>query len=70
MGAGVIPLAVKDGEVLFLFQKTFTGRKAGQLIDFSNSRCKTHPVSATGRGRLKPNTAPFPGALATHSFPP
>jgi len=34
MGAGVIPLAVKDGEVLFLFQKTFSGRKVGYLIDF------------------------------------
>jgi len=34
MGAGVIPLTVKDGEVLFLFQKTFTGRKVGHLIDF------------------------------------
>ena len=34
MGAGVIPLTVKDGEVLFLFQKTFTGRKVGYLIDF------------------------------------
>ena len=34
MGAGVIPLAVNDGEVLFLFQKTFSGRKAGHLIDF------------------------------------
>lgn len=34
MGAGVIPLAVRNGEVLFLFQKTFTGRKVGYLIDF------------------------------------
>jgi len=34
MGAGVIPLTVKDGEVFFLFQKTFTGRKVGYLIDF------------------------------------
>ena len=34
MGAGVIPLAIKDGELLFLFQKTFSGRKAGTLIDF------------------------------------
>ena len=34
MGAGVIPLTVHDGEVLFLFQKTFTGRKVGYLIDF------------------------------------
>ena len=34
MGAGVIPLAVRDGELVFLFQKTFTGRKVGYLIDF------------------------------------
>ena len=34
MGAGVIPLTVHDKEVLFLFQKTFTGRKVGTLIDF------------------------------------
>jgi len=34
MGAGVIPLAVKDGVVQFLFQKTFTGRKVDYLIDF------------------------------------
>ena len=34
MGAGVIPFAVSDGKVYFLFQKTFTGRKAGYLIDF------------------------------------
>ena len=34
MGAGVIPLVIKDGELLFLFQKTFSGRKTGYLIDF------------------------------------
>jgi 8-oxo-dGTP pyrophosphatase MutT (NUDIX family) len=34
MGAGVIPFAVIDDEVHFLFQKTFTGRKVGYLIDF------------------------------------
>ena len=34
MGAGVIPFVVIDGEVYFLFQKTFTGRKVGYLIDF------------------------------------
>jgi 8-oxo-dGTP pyrophosphatase MutT (NUDIX family) len=34
MGAGVIPFAVIDGEVYFLFQRTFTGRKVGYLIDF------------------------------------
>ena len=34
MGAGVIPFAVIDGEVNFLLQKTFTGRKVGYFIDF------------------------------------
>lgn len=34
MGAGVIPLAVHNEEVWFLFQKTFSGRKVGTLIDF------------------------------------
>ncbi|MCU7935242.1 MAG: hypothetical protein KZQ99_10225 [Candidatus Thiodiazotropha sp. (ex Dulcina madagascariensis)] len=34
MGAGVIPFAVNDGSVSFLFQTTFTGRKVGYLIDF------------------------------------
>ena len=34
MSAGVIPFCVKDRRVLFLFQKTFSGRKAGHLVDF------------------------------------
>jgi 8-oxo-dGTP pyrophosphatase MutT (NUDIX family) len=34
MGAGVIPFSVYRGEVYFLFQSTFSGRKAGYLIDF------------------------------------
>jgi 8-oxo-dGTP pyrophosphatase MutT (NUDIX family) len=34
MGAGVIPVSIRSGEVLFLFQKTFSGRKAGYLVDF------------------------------------
>ncbi|MGB5439717.1 MAG: hypothetical protein WBN57_00855 [Gammaproteobacteria bacterium] len=34
MGAGVIPFALIAGEVNFLFQKTFTGRKVGYFIDF------------------------------------
>ena len=34
MGAGVIPFCVADGEVSFLFQTTFSGRKAGYLVDF------------------------------------
>ena len=34
MGAGVIPFAVINGEVCFLFQKTSSGRKVGYFIDF------------------------------------
>jgi hypothetical protein len=34
MGAGVLPFTVADGKVSFLFQTTFSGRKAGYLIDF------------------------------------
>ena len=34
MGAGVIPFAVSDNQVYFLFQFTFSGRKTGYLIDF------------------------------------
>ncbi len=34
MGAGVIPFAVSDGIVYFLFQTTFAGSKAGYLVDF------------------------------------
>jgi 8-oxo-dGTP pyrophosphatase MutT (NUDIX family) len=34
MGAGVIPFSVHQARVRFLFQKTFSGRKTGYLIDF------------------------------------
>jgi hypothetical protein len=34
LGAGVLPFTVSDGKVDFLFQTTFTGRKAGYLNDF------------------------------------
>jgi 8-oxo-dGTP pyrophosphatase MutT (NUDIX family) len=34
MGAGVIPFALSDNKVFFLFQTTFSGRKTGYLIDF------------------------------------
>jgi len=33
-GAGVIPFAIKDGLTWFLFHKTFSGRRAGLLVDF------------------------------------
>jgi 8-oxo-dGTP pyrophosphatase MutT (NUDIX family) len=34
MGAGVIPFAISKNKIHFLFQLTFSGRKAGYLIDF------------------------------------
>jgi hypothetical protein len=34
MGASVIPFCMQDGQVLFLFHKTFSGRRAGCLVDF------------------------------------
>ena len=34
MGAGVIPFAVYDQQLHFLFQRVFIGRKAGFFIDF------------------------------------
>lgn len=47
MGAGVIPLAVKDGEVFFLFQKTFSGRKVGCLIDFGGGLAEGEDYRST-----------------------
>jgi len=34
MGAGIIPFCVGRGNVQFLFHKTFSGRRAGYLVDF------------------------------------
>lgn len=33
-GSGVIPFALSGGEVYFLFQTLFSGRKTGYLVDF------------------------------------
>jgi 8-oxo-dGTP pyrophosphatase MutT (NUDIX family) len=33
-GAGVLPFALHEGRVVFLFHKTFSGRRAGLLVDF------------------------------------
>lgn len=33
-GAGVIPFAIKNRGACFLFHKTFSGRRAGHLVDF------------------------------------
>lgn len=33
-GAGLIPFCRVNGEVCFLFHKTFSGRRAGSLVDF------------------------------------
>ena len=34
MGAGLIPFCVNERKVQFLFHKTFSGRRAGYLVDF------------------------------------
>ena len=47
MGAGVIPFAVDAGEVQFLFQKTFSGRKVGYLIDFGGGLGEAEDYRAT-----------------------
>lgn len=47
MGAGVIPLSVRDGEVFFLFQKTFSGRKVGYFIDFGGGLAEGEGYRAT-----------------------
>ncbi len=33
-GAGIIPFTLSDGQVHFLFHKTFSGRRAGLIVDF------------------------------------
>ena len=47
MGAGVIPLAINKNEVWFLFQKTFSGRKVGHLIDFGGGLGKSEDHQQT-----------------------
>ena len=48
MGAGVIPFCVTEGEVRFLFHTTFTGRRAGHLVDFGGGgeRGESHRQTA------------------------
>ncbi|MCP4391927.1 MAG: NUDIX domain-containing protein, partial [Gammaproteobacteria bacterium] len=38
MGAGLIPFCVNERNVHFLFHKTFSGRRAGYLVDFGGGR--------------------------------
>jgi hypothetical protein len=47
-GAGVIPFAIEHGSTFFLFHKTFSGRRAGLLVDFGGgSRAgETHMQTA------------------------
>eukprot|EP01122_Echinamoeba_exundans_P000055 TRINITY_DN10041_c0_g1_i1.p1 TRINITY_DN10041_c0_g1~~TRINITY_DN10041_c0_g1_i1.p1 ORF type:complete len:244 (+),score=42.53 TRINITY_DN10041_c0_g1_i1:371-1102(+) len=36
-GAGVLPYTIHDGKLLFLFHKTYSGKKQGSLIDFGGA---------------------------------
>lgn len=46
-GAGLIPFAVRGGTVYFLFHKTFSGRRAGLLVDFGGGGCKGETLYQT-----------------------
>lgn len=47
MGAGVIPFCVTNGKVYFLFHKTFSGRRAGHLVDFGGGQQETENYQQT-----------------------
>lgn len=44
--AGVLPYAIdSNGQLLFLFHKTFVGKKVGMLIDFGGGREKGEDIT-------------------------
>lgn len=47
MSAGMIPFSVYDNQVYFLFQKVFSGRKEGYLIDFGGGGNKGEDYQQT-----------------------
>lgn len=59
-GAGVIPFAHADGTSWFLFHKTFTGRRAGLLVDFGGgSRRGESQVETAAREFIEETDAMF-----------
>lgn len=47
MGAGVLPFCVKDGQIHFLFQTVFSGRKTGYFNDFGGGSDRGESYRAT-----------------------
>jgi 8-oxo-dGTP pyrophosphatase MutT (NUDIX family) len=59
-GAGVIPFAIRDGLHCFLFHKTFSGRRAGLLVDFGGgSRVGESHVQTAAREFVEETEAMF-----------
>ena len=59
-GAGVIPFALKNGTSCFLFHKTFSGRRAGLLVDFGGgSRAGESQVQTAAREFVEETEAMF-----------
>jgi hypothetical protein len=59
-GAGVIPVANNDGVCCFLFHKTFSGRRAGLLVDFGGgSRAGESQVQTAAREFVEETEAMF-----------
>jgi len=49
MGASVIPFCHGQGKVSFLFHKTFSGRRAGCLVDFGGGGSEGESGSKRGQ---------------------
>jgi hypothetical protein len=59
-GAGVIPFSIKHGSTCFLFHKTFSGRRAGLLVDFGGgSRTGESQAQTAAREFIEETEAMF-----------
>ena len=72
MGAGVIPFCVTNGKVHFLFHKTFSGRRAGHLVDFGGGGEADESYQQTAMREFieETETMYFSGNLSTASVTP
>ena len=72
MGASVIPFCVQDTQLLFLFHKTFSGRRAGRLVDFGGGaeQGETHRQTAIREFIEETETLYFSDKLHSASLTP
>jgi 8-oxo-dGTP pyrophosphatase MutT (NUDIX family) len=70
MGAGVIPFCVHDRQVMFLLHKTFSGRRAGCLVDFGGGaeRGENHRQTAIREFIEETESMYFAGDIHTASL--